>query len=150
MDNAGKIEEIRFAIIVLPDPGGPIIIRLCPPAAATSTARFTYSCPLTSIKSRKDAVSCCSTAVISVGGSGGISLAEFRNATVSDRFSTGKTFNPSIIAASLAFSAGRMIFFTPLCFAAMAIGSPPCIPLMFPSSASSPNIIVLSRLLMST
>jgi hypothetical protein len=34
---------IRFASIVFPAPGGPIIIKLCPPAAATSRALFTFS-----------------------------------------------------------------------------------------------------------
>src|SRR3546814_12581203 len=30
----------------LPDPGGPLKSRLCPPAAATSSARLALSCPL--------------------------------------------------------------------------------------------------------
>ncbi len=41
----------RFANIDLPLPGAPIMMALCPPAAATSRARFTFSCPLTSEKS---------------------------------------------------------------------------------------------------
>jgi uncharacterized membrane protein len=36
---------------VLPEPGGPVINTLCPPAAATSSARLTCSCPLISAKS---------------------------------------------------------------------------------------------------
>ena len=43
--------EIRFAIIDFPDPGGPSMRRLCPPAAATSTARRTACWPFTSAKS---------------------------------------------------------------------------------------------------
>ena len=39
------------ASIVFPEPGGPTISRLCMPAAAISKARFTLSCPLTSLKS---------------------------------------------------------------------------------------------------
>ena len=39
----GRMEGRRFAIIDLPEPGGPIIIMLCPPAAATSIACFTFS-----------------------------------------------------------------------------------------------------------
>ena len=39
------------AISVLPAPGGPTMITLCPPAAATSIARLTCSCPRTSCKS---------------------------------------------------------------------------------------------------
>ena len=41
----------RFASMVFPEPGGPIIIRLWCPAAATSSALLTLSCPLTSEKS---------------------------------------------------------------------------------------------------
>ncbi|SCV66215.1 hypothetical protein ANAPH2_01518 [Anaplasma phagocytophilum] len=45
---SGKIPEILFAIIDFPVPGGPIISKLCPPAAAISAARFAISCPNTS------------------------------------------------------------------------------------------------------
>ena len=41
----GNIEGIRFASIVFPLPGGPTIRMLWEPAAATSSARFAYSCP---------------------------------------------------------------------------------------------------------
>ncbi len=40
-----------WRIMDLPAPGGPTIRMLCPPAAATSSARLTFSCPLTSAKS---------------------------------------------------------------------------------------------------
>jgi len=36
----GYMQGNRSANMVLPAPGGPIIIRLCPPAAATSIARL--------------------------------------------------------------------------------------------------------------
>ena len=49
--SAGRIVGSRFASMVLPEPGGPIIITLCPPAAATSSARLTCSWPFTSAKS---------------------------------------------------------------------------------------------------
>ena len=42
----GKMEGIARASRVFPAPGGPLISRLCPPAAATSRARFACSCPL--------------------------------------------------------------------------------------------------------
>ena len=58
-DSGGSIEGRRFAIIDLPLPGGPIIMRLWPPAAATSMARFTFSCPRTSLKSSSK-FACCS------------------------------------------------------------------------------------------
>ena len=43
--NGGSIPETRWASIVLPDPGGPIMRTLCNPAAATSMPRFACSCP---------------------------------------------------------------------------------------------------------
>jgi hypothetical protein len=48
---AGRIEGLERASNVLPEPGGPVISTLCPPAAATSSARLTCSCPLISAKS---------------------------------------------------------------------------------------------------
>ena len=50
-DRGGNIDGRRFAIIDLPEPGGPTMMRLWPPAAATSNARFTDSWPRTSAKS---------------------------------------------------------------------------------------------------
>ena len=44
----------RRAIIVLPAPGGPTSSRLCPPAAAISSARRASSCPRTSARSGGD------------------------------------------------------------------------------------------------
>ncbi len=40
-----------WAEMFMPAPGGPIISKLCPPAAATSSARFDDACPFTSEKS---------------------------------------------------------------------------------------------------
>ena len=42
----------RCASIVFPTPGGPVIIRWCAPAAATSTAKRAWVCPTTSVRSR--------------------------------------------------------------------------------------------------
>lgn len=39
-----------LAIMDLPEPGGPISMMLCPPAAAISIQRLIDSCPLTSEK----------------------------------------------------------------------------------------------------
>ena len=50
-ESGGSIVGIRFASILFPVPGEPIIRILCPPAAAISSARFALSCPLTSAKS---------------------------------------------------------------------------------------------------
>jgi Mg-chelatase subunit ChlI len=47
----GMMVAIRFESIDLPEPGGPIMRMLWPPATATSTARLTWPWPLTSAKS---------------------------------------------------------------------------------------------------
>src|SRR5712672_533931 len=49
--SGGRIPGMRAASIDLPEPGGPIIKRLWPPAAAISSARFALSWPLTSLRS---------------------------------------------------------------------------------------------------
>ena len=49
----GRIVGNLRASMVFPEPGEPIMIMLCPPAAATSIARFTFSCSFTSLKSSK-------------------------------------------------------------------------------------------------
>ena len=49
--SGGSIVGKLFASMVLPAPGGPINIALCPPAAAISKARLIFSCPFTSQKS---------------------------------------------------------------------------------------------------
>ncbi len=49
--SGGRIVGSRAASIDLPAPGGPTISRLCPPAAATSSARLALSWPLMSARS---------------------------------------------------------------------------------------------------
>ena len=51
--SGGRIVGSRAASIDLPAPGGPTINRLCPPAAATSSARLALSWPLMSLRSSK-------------------------------------------------------------------------------------------------
>ena len=48
---SGKMVGMQRAISVLPEPGGPIISTLCPPAAAISSARLALDWPLTWQKS---------------------------------------------------------------------------------------------------
>lgn len=50
-DSGGRMEGSRCASIDLPEPGGPTISRLWPPAAATSSARRALSWPLMSARS---------------------------------------------------------------------------------------------------
>ena len=49
---SGNIVGSLLASIVFPDPGDPINKQLWPPAAAISRARFMFSCPFTSEKSK--------------------------------------------------------------------------------------------------
>ena len=51
-ESGGRMLGRRLAIMDLPLPGAPMSSTLCPPAAATSSARFTFSCPFTSAKSK--------------------------------------------------------------------------------------------------
>jgi hypothetical protein len=53
-DSGGRIDGSRAASIDLPAPGGPIIKRLWPPAAATSSARLALSWPLMSMRSSSE------------------------------------------------------------------------------------------------
>ena len=65
---SGRMEGSRRASMDFPAPGLPMSSTLCPPAAAISSARFTFSCPITSEKSGRlegVAVSCAGTASIS-------------------------------------------------------------------------------------
>lgn len=55
-ESDGKIEGSRAASIDFPEPGGPTISRLWPPAAATSSAHLALSCPLISARSGRFAV----------------------------------------------------------------------------------------------
>ena len=53
-ERGGRMLGSRLAIIDFPLPGAPIRMMLWLPAAATSRARFTFSCPLTSAKSNRN------------------------------------------------------------------------------------------------
>ena len=59
--NGGRMVGIRLASMVLPEPGGPIIRMLWPPAQATSIARLAVCCPRTSLKSMKNCCDCLSS-----------------------------------------------------------------------------------------
>ena len=131
-----------LASIVLPAPGGPVSSRLCPPAAATSSARRGSSWPRTSDKSPSAAG----------GGGGGEARTSGRRAC-SGRFSASsasgsdravQTSRPSTTHASAAFCGGRSRRVSPRRRAATAIGRTPRMPLMAPSSESSPRTTVSS------
>src|ERR1700683_4919068 len=94
----------RFASMVLPEPGGPIIKTLWPPAAATSSARLAVVCPRTSRKSGRH-----SSGESKAGGDEGVGWnlsGWLRYATTSERCRMPNTRTPSVTAASAALSAG--------------------------------------------
>ena len=118
---SGSMPGRRFAIIDLPAPGGPTMRILCPPAAAISKARLTFSCPLTSAKSGSGR-----TSSPGLGGCAGSIFSSPRRWRSSSRtFFTGYTVIFSAKAASSAFSAGTNSSRTPSRAAASAIGSVP-------------------------
>ena len=55
--SGGRIDGMREASMVLPEPGGPIMSSPCLPAAAICKARLAKSLPATSLKSRLDSSS---------------------------------------------------------------------------------------------
>jgi hypothetical protein len=57
----GKMDGMRRASIVLPQPGGPTRMALCPPAAAISSARFATIWPQTICEGAKPALACLCT-----------------------------------------------------------------------------------------
>ncbi len=134
--SGGRIEGNRLAASDLPAPGGPTISRLCPPAAATSSACRRCGWPRRSARSGAPGAG----SRRSGSGSG-------RGGSHSPATSDGSCPNPSTAitsispasAASAPFSAGRTIASAPLSRAASAIASAPCTGLVEPSSASSPT-----------
>ncbi len=69
----GRIEPMREASIVLPEPGGPIMSSPWLPAAAICNARFATSWPATSLKSKAGAKPAPSPPPMPAGGSHGSS-----------------------------------------------------------------------------
>ena len=69
-ERGGKMPGRRFANMLLPVPGGPISRALCPPAAATSSARRASGWPRTSAKSRKLSAACGAYGVCGCGKMG--------------------------------------------------------------------------------
>ena len=108
---------------------------LCAPAAATSSARLTCSCPMTSLKSgRRSSVSSGCQA-----GSGSMENSPRRWAASCRTSFTGMTVRPPASVASRAFSAGTYSVRMPAFRAAMAMGSTPLTGRSLPSRLSSPR-----------
>ena len=84
---SGRMPGSRRANMVLPAPGGPIMSRLWPPAAATSRARLACSWPRTSLKSypvERARLSC----VAKLDSNGGRSTRPSMTSTASRRVDT--------------------------------------------------------------
>ena len=100
----GRMPGTRRASIVLPAPGGPTMSRLCPPAAAISSARFASCWPRTSARSGATGAGLGSRRR-AVTGSG--LQRPCRRSTSAPRSPTGSTSRPSASAASAAFGLGH-------------------------------------------
>ena len=134
----GRMEGIRRAIIVLPEPGEPIISRLCPPATAISTALRALSWPLTSAKSSPRPSSAETSEARSVE-CGSISKSPLRNSTASRRVRTGMTSIPETTLASSAFSSGTSTARRPMRRISITMGRIPRTRRTPPASDSSPT-----------
>src|ERR1700756_3417840 len=82
--SGGNMPGRRAASIDLPDPGGPVISRLCSPAAAISSARLALSWPLTSCRSRP-----AGRAAARLGSGGGSSWVPLKWVTIANRLGGG-------------------------------------------------------------
>ena len=137
---SGRMEGRRRAIMDLPAPGEPMSRTLCPPAAATSRARFTFSWPMTSAKSGPGWVSSSG----SQAGAGAMGPSPRRWARSWERSVTGYTVRSPARVASAAFSAGTYSARTPARTAAMAMGRVPVTGRRAPVRDSSPRKAAVS------
>ncbi len=133
---SGRIEVRRLASIVFPEPGGPIIRMLCPPAAAISRARLTCICPLTSYISRL----CCGVSFVwsNLNGVGWMAISFCRNWTHSRSVCTPMIFTSLTIDASCWFSFGKIIASRLFFLACITIGKMPFTGRSLPLRESSP------------
>ena len=130
--------------MLLPEPGGPMKITLCPPAAAISSARLAAACPLTSAKSGMPSQSGSRKTAPPLFESGRSSPERARMASVRE-FTAYTRMCGSTVAASRAFAAGTIsVRMFGICFASSAAGRTPLTARTELSSASSPRIMASS------
>ena len=122
----------RWAIIDLPDPGGPMNRMLWPPAAAISSARLALSWPLTS---RRSGTTPPSTMAPGSGGRSTCVPLKWLTRPISDRGARMRA-SPAQ-AASGPFASGQ-ISPSPMPSTATAAGRAPPTRAIWPSSPSSP------------
>ena len=141
MPRGGSIEGSRLAIIDLPAPGGPTIRILWPPAQATSKARFTVSCPLTSEKSKSNfsaSAAKISRVLMRVGSCTPLpSIISMASPSVRTPYTSTRLTT----AASVTLASGTMSRLKPISRALTAIGSAPRTGSTDPSRLSSPVIM---------
>ncbi len=126
----------RRASIVFPAPGEPTSSALCPPAAATSSARLACACPRISAKSAVGAGG--DSPVVPLGSrEPGLQLPR-KNPTTSASDGAPITSRSSTSAASVAFAAGTITPSNPARLAAIATESTPGVDTSEPLSDSSP------------
>ncbi len=135
LDRGGRRPGRRRASMVLPAPGGPIIRRLCAPAAAISRARRAPACPLTSARS-------------SIGPDSGARDGEVARGSATPWLSASSnsaseptvlTSSPSTSPASAALARGTTARCSPRSRAPSSWGSTPRSGCTVPSSDSSPT-----------
>lgn len=119
--------------MLFPDPGGHSKRMLCPQLAATTSPRFTRSCPIMDSKGTRTAV--VSSEAVSSIYFGNFPVSKYSNP--SNRFRTGNISIPAIRATSDMFSQGIMILRIPRFFAETTNGKAQSRGRNFPSSASS-------------
>ena len=134
----GRMEGRRRASMVLPEPGEPIISRLCPPATATSIAVLTDSCPFTSAKSSPPSRSDSTRSARSVK-QGSMTTSPARYCAASRSVRTGMTSMPATTLASTTFPSGTSTARLPMRFISRTIGRIPFTRRTSPDSASSPT-----------
>jgi len=135
----GRIVGVARASSVFPAPGGPTITTLCPPAAATSSARFTCSWPLMCWKSTPSGASPGGNDLYPLCAKGAIGSSACRCAASLPSDSTGTTSKPSTNDASSASGSGTYTLWNPRSRASPTIGRIPCVCLSRPSSDNSPR-----------
>ncbi len=116
-ESSGRIVARRRASIVLPAPGGPTINRLCPPAAATSSALRACACPRISDRSTPAAASVDGAAPGSIAGGSHVPR---RKPATSASVAAPTTRSDPICAASSALAAGTTTPCSPARAAAIA------------------------------
>ena len=134
----------RLASMVLPEPGGPMSIMLCPPAAAISIQRLTLSWPLTSAKSNSGVSTCLKNSSRVFSSTRCKLSSPLRKSITCLIFSAPYTSKLLTIAASLAFCIGSINPLNPSFLAWIAIGSAPLMGCRLPSKESSPMMIYRS------